>query len=116
MLRRVLAGRPGRLAIVLLLLTAAWQLWLAVQAAPKIPRDLGAHASVRGTVDVRVGLRFPPERFHILTFQRFGRVSGTEDDAVDVRSVPIGKIWQIARFYWVKTITILPEGARPTTP
>jgi hypothetical protein len=111
-LRRLLARRSVRVLLLLMLLVGAWQGWLDYQAGPKIPPDLERYASPRGTVDLLVILRFPPERFHILTFQRFGRVSGTRDNAVEVRSVPLERVRQIARFYWVRRIAPLQEDLR----
>lgn len=105
MLRRLLASRAGRLGVILLAVILAWQVWLAHQAAVKTPGDLGAYVSDRGTVDLRVALRFPPERFHVLMFQRFGRVSGIEGETIEVRGVPSGRVREIARLYWVKAIT-----------
>lgn len=113
MLSRILGSRTGRIMLLIILLIALWQAWLTSQATGKIPLDLSTHASARGTVDLRVTLRFPPERFHILTFQRFGRVSGTDDTAVEVRSVPVRRVQEIARFYWVRQIALLREGEQP---
>jgi hypothetical protein len=101
--------RTGRMALAALGAVAAWHAWLEVQAAAKVPPDLRVYVSPRGTIDLRVTLRFPPERFHVLMFQKFGRVSGTEDDSVEVRSVPVGRVREIARFYWVRRITPLRE-------
>ncbi|MDR7419724.1 MAG: hypothetical protein QN178_12525 [Armatimonadota bacterium] len=103
-LRRLLASRAGRLALGAAVVVAVWQGWLAHQAAAKMPPDLAAYASARGTVDLRVTLRFPPERFHTLMMQRFGRVSGTEGHVIEVRSVPVERVRDIARLYWVKSI------------
>lgn len=112
MRRRVLASRPARLLLFIALVVAAWQGWLAYQAGPKIPQDLERYVSARGTVDLVVTLRFPPERFHILMFQRFGRVSGTRGNSVEVRSVPAQRVREIARFYWVQQIAPLPGDIR----
>ena len=92
-----------------MVLTLTWQGWLSWQAGPKIPADLAAHAGERGTVNLQVQLRFPPERFHILMFQRFGRVSGTEGRTVEVRGVRAARVREIARFYWVERIAILVD-------
>lgn len=104
--RRFFTSHPGRLIAVGIVVIAAWQAWLASQAAMKMPRDLQDLASARGTIDMRVTLRFPPERFHVLMFQRFGRVSGTEGNSVEVRSVPVHRVREIARFYWVQRIDL----------
>lgn len=74
-----------------------------------MPSDLAAHLSPHGTADLRVTLRFPPERFHILAMQRLGRVSGTEGNTIEVRGVPAARVREIARYYWVKQITPFRE-------
>lgn len=102
-----LRSRPARVVIAIAVLTLLWQGWLLYYAGSKLPPDLAAHASPNGTVDLRVTLRFPPERFHILTFQRFGRVSGTEGRALELRGVPVGRVREIAKFYWVSEIAPL---------
>ena len=108
-LRRLVASRPVRILMAAAALAVAWQAWLALQAAPKIPPNLDRYVSNRGTVDLLVVLRFPPERFHILTFQKFGRVSGTRDQAVEVRAVPVRRVREIARLYWVRQILPLTD-------
>lgn len=107
--RRVLASRAGRLGLAALAVILVWQVWLSQQAAAKMPPDLDAYVSPRGTVDLRVTLRFPPERFHVLMFQRFGRVSGTEGDTIEMRGVSVRRVREIARFYWVREITPFGE-------
>lgn len=99
----------ARVVMVLVVLAALWQLWLTAQAGPKIPPDLAEHVDRRGTVDLQVQLRFPPERFHVLMFQRFGRVSGTEGRTVEVRGVAHARVREIARFYWVERISVLAD-------
>jgi hypothetical protein len=93
-----------RILATLVLLVLAWQGWLWWQARGKIPPELQAQAAERATVDLVVTLRFPPERFHILMFQRFGRVVGTEGRTVEVRGVSSVRLREIARFYWVERI------------
>lgn len=96
----------GRVVVVFVVLMLAWQGWLSWQARQKVPPDLARHVSDRGTVDLLVTLRFPPERFHILMFQRFGRVVGTEGRTVDLHGVPVARVREIARFYWVEGIAL----------
>jgi hypothetical protein len=98
------------MALTILFLAGAWQGWLSYQALAKIPQAL-ADLNSGEPVDLFVTLRFPPERFHILMFQKFGRVSGTEGHSVEVRSVRRSSVRRIARFYWVKEIALL-EGDR----
>ena len=73
--RVVLRSTQGR---VVLLLLAAWliyQGWLSAAAPGKV---VGEFPADREKLAVLVTLPFPPERFHVLVFQRFGRVSGTD--------------------------------------
>ncbi len=57
-----------------------------------------------------VTLPCTPERFHVLPFQTFGRVSGTQDNAVEVRGVKLANLNAVARPYWVKRVEPLPPG------
>lgn len=97
---------------MLVVVALGWQGWLSWQARLKVPADLVQHASSRGTVDLLVTLRFPPERFHILMFQRFGRVVGTEGRTVELRGVATTRVRRIARFYWVERI-LISQAALP---
>jgi hypothetical protein len=57
-----------------------------------------------------VTLSFPPERFHVLALQRFGRVSGTENNSVEVRGVRQQDLDAVARPYWVRGVAPMEEG------
>jgi hypothetical protein len=47
----------------------------------------------------------------VQTFQAYGRVSGTQDNAVEVRGVKRADLTSVARPYWVKRVEPLqPEG------
>ncbi|MDR7417033.1 MAG: ABC transporter ATP-binding protein [Armatimonadota bacterium] len=107
--RRLLESRLGRALLAVTLAAGGWQGWLEYQARTKMPVFLEHHLSPRGTVDLLVQLPFPPERFHILALQRFGRVSGTREHAVELRSVPPSRVREIARLYWVRGILPLSE-------
>jgi hypothetical protein len=41
-------------------------------------------------------------------FQKYGRVSGTTDDSVEVRGVEPASLNAIARYYWVSRVEPLP--------
>jgi hypothetical protein len=105
-----MTSRAARAAVVLVLVIAAWQGWLWWQARAKISADLRSYAAGRATVDLVITLRFPPERFHVLMFQRFGRVVGTEGRTVELRGVPAARLREIARFYWVERIAPAGDG------
>jgi hypothetical protein len=88
-----------RTVVGLLLAYLAWEAWLTIAAPAKIAPGLDAER-----VNVLVTLPFPPERFHVLVFQRYGRVSGTQDHSVEVRGVKRTDLNSVARHYWVRRI------------
>lgn len=94
-----------RRLLVVVLLVVVYQVWINVQAVGKVADGVGVEANERGrfTVDVRLG--FPPERFHILELQDHGRISGTDDMVVHLRSVSPAGVDALARMYWVEEIT-----------
>jgi hypothetical protein len=105
--RAILGSTKGRIVLGVLAAYLGWQLWLTLAAPAKIAPEL-AGAGTR--VNIRVTLPFPPERFHVLVFQRFGRVSGTEENSVEVRSVRKADLAALARPYWVRKVEPLPPG------
>ncbi|MFX8362562.1 hypothetical protein ABTL34_19560, partial [Acinetobacter baumannii] len=70
--------------VTLVVAYVAWEAWLSVHAPSKV---VGPFPGMGEKVNVLVTLPFPPERFHIQVFQRHGRVSGTNDTAIEVRGV-----------------------------
>jgi len=100
----------GRIALGALVAYFAWQGWLSVAAPGKVAPGFNADAE---KVNILVTLPFPPERFHLLVFQRHGRVSGTQDNAVEVRGVRPADLNSVARPYWVSRVEPLPTGGNP---
>lgn len=94
-----------RLLLGALGLYLLWQAWLFIAAPGKVSAQIDRS---QPRVNVLVSLPFQPERFHVLMFQKYGRVSGTTDTAVEVRSVPVARLHAIARYYWVSRIDPLP--------
>ncbi len=92
----------GALALYL-----AWQLWLTLAVPGKIGPGFTPE---RQRANILVTLPFPPERFHVLHFQRYGRVSGTQDNAIEVRNVNQADLAAVARPYWVRRVEPLPTG------
>ncbi len=111
----VWASRRGRIVVLAFLCWLMWHAWLSIQGPGKIAPDLDRTVSTRGTVDILVTLPFPPERFHILTFQRYGRVSGTEGNTAEVRGVRLADVAGLARYYWVRRVEALPDSQRPSS-
>lgn len=102
------ALRSRRVMILagLLLAWLGWQAWLALVA----PAKVAAGFPERPRVNAVITLPFAPERFHILVFQRYGRVSGTDGNSVELRAIDRSQLNAIARYYWVKRIEPLQEG------
>ncbi|MGB9366514.1 MAG: hypothetical protein WCE79_10925 [Xanthobacteraceae bacterium] len=92
--------------LALCLAYLAWELWLSLAA----PGKLAAFPSPGERVNIMVTLPFPPERFHVQQFQAFGRVSGTQDNTIEVRGVKRNELAALARPYWVKRVEPLPPG------
>lgn len=104
--KQIMASSKARLLAGALMVFVAWQGWLSLSAPGKIAPELQG----KPRLNVVVTLPFPPERFHVLTFQRYGRVTGTEDNAVELRSVKREDLTSIARKYWVRRIDPMNEG------
>jgi hypothetical protein len=107
LLRAILASRKGRVVLAVLVAYMTWQGWLSVAAPSKIVDEFPGG---RERVNVLVTLSFPPERFHVQIFQGFGRVSGTQDNSIEVRNVKRTDLAAVARPYWVRRVEPLKEG------
>jgi hypothetical protein len=107
MLREVLKSRKTHVLLTVVAFYLAWQFWLTLAAPAKIATDFPTGAE---RVNILVTLPFPPERFHVQLFQNFGRVSGTQENAIEVRGVKRANLAAIARPYWVRRIEPLRPG------
>jgi hypothetical protein len=106
MWRDTLKSRKTHVLLAVAAAWLGWQVWLSVAAPGKVapfPTD-------RERVNILVTLRFPPERFHVQQFQTFGRVSGTQDNSIEVRGVKRADLTSLARLYWVTRVEPLPPG------
>ena len=105
--REILQSTRGRIVIGAVLCYFAWQGWLILAAPGKIAPGFATNAP---KVDVLVTLPFPPERFHVMALQKYGRVSGTQDNSIEVRGVNKANLPAVARAYWVTRVEPLPTG------
>ncbi len=112
----VWTSRRARILAIAVLFYLVWKAWLLVHAPGKIAPEVRQRVSPRGTVDLLVTLPFPPERFHILVFQRYGRVSGTSGNTAEVRSVKLEEVTGLARYYWVRRVAPIPNDRHPASP
>ena len=106
MLQDALKSRKTHILLAVVGCYLAWQLWLIIAAPGKIV-DLAGNAE---KVNVLITLPFPPERFHVQLFQTYGRVSGTQENAVEVRGVKRADLTTVARPYWVTRVEPLQPG------
>jgi len=106
LMRDAARSTRGRIVIGAILLLLLWKVGLALLAPGKVVP--GFKPNARGQVNVLVTLRCTPERFHVLAFQQYGRVSGTQDDSIEVRGVSLANLNAVAQPYWVKRVEPLP--------
>jgi hypothetical protein len=105
MIGAILRSTRGRIVIGAILAWLAWQGWLSLAAPGKVSPEIDRS---RARVNLLITLPFRPERFHVLMFQKYGRVSGTTDDSVELRGVAPVNLNAIARYYWVRRVAPLP--------
>lgn len=84
-----------------------FQAWLFVAAPNKISPSLLKSEEKQNLL---VTLNFPPERFHVISFQRYGRVSGTLDNSIELRGVARENLRAVAKPYWVKKVEPLGDN------
>jgi len=106
MLGDALRSRRTHILLAVVGCYVAWELWLTIAAPQKVVN----FASGPEKVNVLITLPFPPERFHVQRFQAYGRVSGTQDNAVEVRGVKRADLTTVARPYWVTRVEPLQPG------
>jgi len=103
----VLNSNKGRIVLGVIIAWAGFQLWLTLAAHGKISSELGGSSE---KVNVQVELPFVPERFHVLAFQQYGRVTGTDDHSIELRGVKRTDLNAVARPYWVTAVGPIKQG------
>ena len=107
LMRDAARSSRGRIVIGVVVALLAWKLALLLLAPGKVMP--GFKPNARGQVNAVVTLICTPERFHVLEFQKFGRVSGTQNESIELRGVPLARINAVARPYWVKRVEPLRD-------
>ncbi|WP_061027389.1 hypothetical protein [Bradyrhizobium sp. CCH5-F6] len=103
----VLRSSKGRVVLGVIAAWALFQLWLTIAAPGKISPELTGTSE---KVNVQIELPFTPERFHVLAFQQYGRVSGTDEHSIELRGVKRTDLNAVARPYWVTAVGPIKEG------
>ncbi|MBR0955953.1 hypothetical protein [Bradyrhizobium japonicum] len=102
-----LRSPKGRIVLGAIAAWALFQLWLTIAAPGKISPELTGTSE---KVNVQIELPFTPERFHVLAFQQYGRVSGTDEHSIELRGVKRTDLNAVARPYWVTAVGPIKEG------
>jgi hypothetical protein len=102
LMRDAVRSTRGRILIGVVVAIAVWKLALLGLAPAKVAAGFVPNA--RGQVNALVTLTCTPERFHVLAFQAFGRVSGTQDESIEVRGIKVADLNAVARPYWVRRV------------
>jgi len=110
MLKRFLRSRLFAVIVAVAVLAGGWQLYLTVRAGSVVSPDVVAEAQISSSLRVDVVLGFPPEQFHTLFLQSYGRISGVEGNTVRLRDVRPESVGMLARIYWIQQI--LPGSVR----
>lgn len=103
----VLRSSKGRVVLGVIAAWTLFQLWLTIAAPGKISPELTGTSE---KVNVQIELPFTPERFHVLAFQQYGRVSGTDEHSIELRGVKRTDLNAVARPYWVTAVGPIKEG------
>ena len=106
MIRDAAASTRGRIVIGAMIALVIWKAGLVMLAPTKVMPGFTPNA--RGQVNVLVTLTCTPERFHVLAFQAYGRVSGTQERSIELRGVQVANLNAVARPYWVRRVDPLP--------
>jgi hypothetical protein len=104
MLRRFLRSRLFKVLVAVAVIVIGWQVFLTVRAGSVVSPEVTAEAQTSGSLRVDVVLGFPPEQFHTLFLQSYGRISGVEGNTVRLRDVRPESVGLLARIYWVQQI------------
>ncbi len=107
LIRDAARSTRGRVVIGAVAAFVLWKIALLLLAPAKVTGAFTPNA--RGQVNVLVTLTVTPERFHVLAFQQYGRVSGTQDESIELRGVYVADLNAVARPYWVARVEPLRQ-------
>ena len=104
--RDIIRSKRGRAVLGAFAVWLAFQAWLTIAAPSKISTAL---AGTSDKVNIQIGMPFTPERFHVLAFQKYGRIAGADDHSIGLRGVKRTDLDAVARPYWVTSVGPLKE-------
>jgi hypothetical protein len=103
---RLLRHRTALFLLVLAVLWAGWETLLAASAPGRLDGAVRLALDRESRLNVAVALGFAPEDFHVRLFQGYGVVSGVRGTTVLLNRVRPEDVRRIARYYWVRRITL----------
>jgi hypothetical protein len=103
---RLLRHRTVLFLLVVAALWGGWQTFLAASAPGRLDGSVRLALDREPRINVSVALGFPPEDFHVRLFQGYGVVSGVRGTTVLLNRVRPEDVRRIARYYWVRRITL----------
>ena len=86
------------------------RLFFGLMPDASVPPRIARIAQQLRTVHRLTGKPLTPERFHVLAFQQYGRVSGTDEHSIELRGVKRTDLNAVARPYWVTAVGPIKEG------
>jgi hypothetical protein len=110
----VKALRHRTVVFLLTVVVAAlgWEAFIRLAGPRKLDPALAAALGREQYVNVAVQLPFAPEDFHVRVFQGLGVVSGVRGTTVLLNRVRPQDVRQIARYYWVRSVTLSRASSR----
>jgi hypothetical protein len=102
----IVRSTRGRVVLGVIAVWLAFQAWLTIAAPTKISKDL---TGTSDKVNIQITMPFTPERFHVLAFQKYGRIAGADDQSIGLRGVKRTDLTAVARPYWVTSVGPLKE-------
>ena len=102
----LLRHRTVAFLLALAALAGGWEAYIRLSAPARLEPALAEALGREPLVNVAVTLGFAPEDFHIRLFQGHGVVRGVSGTTVLLNRVRPEDVTRIARYYWVRRITL----------
>jgi len=103
---RALRHRTIAFLVAAVAVWGGWEAFLSLTAPRRVDAAVAQALHREGRANVAVTLGFAPEDFHIRLFQSHGVVSGVRGTTVLLNRVGADDVGRIARYYWVRGITL----------
>lgn len=102
--RTFIRSSGGKAVLLVGVFLLVFEIWTGITAPGKIDAQVLETARATGSANILVELNFPPESFHFLFLQDYGRISGSSAEGVRLRRVTEENLIALSRAYWIKSI------------